>query len=643
MMAPYAVGHLKIGLILNELGHTLAEGERFRLYLTNTLDFTKEDPNKFPGIFEQEISKESREALDVKENIPIMVVIGNPPYSVSSTNVIKEGSDFYSLYESYKEMVRKEERNIQPLSDDYVKFIAFAHWKVKQSGKGIVGMITNNSFLDGLIHRDMRKKLLDDFNEIYILNLHGSSKRQEDKPENIKKDKNVFDIQQGVSVTLAIKNPGVHKSVKYFDLWGDREGKYNFLNKYDFSSPPWKDITPIEPFFFLTVKDFSGSTQYELFTPLYKIFRKFTASVVTGKDEVLTDTNINNLKNRILFILNPSQNNNLLQGAYKLDNSAGNKILDNRKEINFNESKIQKYHYRPLDYKFIYYEPEFLERHRYYLASSLLRQNLAICASRLTANKNFTNVIVADCLPDYKLAESSRGSYFFPLYLYQNNSVQQILLDEGQEKLDLEGIQHTLRFSEDKSINFSQELLDTIDRNLISPDPNKRKISHEDIFYYIYACLYSNTYRQKYQEFLKIDFPRVPFTKDYNLFKELAKLGEQLVNLHLLKSSELSKPIAKFTGKGECYIEKREFHSDQKRVYINDSQYFEGIEPEVWNYYIGGYHILDKWLKGRKGRALSPDDIKHYCKIVTTLRKTIEIQREIDKLYPRVENSLIES
>lgn len=203
MMAPYAIGHLKIGFVLDEYGYKLKENERFNLFLTNTLDFTKEDPNKFIFI-EQTLAKESQEALKVKEEVPIIIVMGNPPYSVSSSNTIEQDSDFKKLYESYKEKVRKEERNIQPLSDDYIKFLAFAHWKVKQAGQGIVGMITNNSYLDGLIHRDVRKKLLDDFDEIYILNLHGSSKKQEKTPEG-GKDENVFDIQQGVSIILMLK------------------------------------------------------------------------------------------------------------------------------------------------------------------------------------------------------------------------------------------------------------------------------------------------------------------------------------------------------------------------------------------------------------------------------------------------------
>lgn len=204
LMAPYAIGHLKISLLLQELGYTLKEDDRFQLYLTNTLEIEKIESQ--PLLLAPEISEESEKAYEVKEKKPILVIFGNPPYSVSSSNIIKAGSDFHKLYDSYKENVRKEERNIQPLSDDYIKFIAFAHWKIKQTGQGIIGMITNNSYLDGLIHRDMRKRLLDDFDEIYVLNLHGNSKRKEKTPSG-GKDENVFDIQQGVSIVLMVKLP----------------------------------------------------------------------------------------------------------------------------------------------------------------------------------------------------------------------------------------------------------------------------------------------------------------------------------------------------------------------------------------------------------------------------------------------------
>lgn len=201
-MAPYIIGHLKISLLLEDLGYKMENGERFQLYLTNTLDLSDVEKSTLP--FAAGLSEEAEKARVIKKDAPILVVMGNPPYSVSSANLIKENSEYKNLYESYKEVVRKEEKNIQPLSDDYIKFIAFAHWKIKQAGQGVVGMITNNSYLDGLIHRDMRRKLSEDFDEIYILNLHGNSKRSEKTPKG-EKDENVFDIQQGVGIVLMVK------------------------------------------------------------------------------------------------------------------------------------------------------------------------------------------------------------------------------------------------------------------------------------------------------------------------------------------------------------------------------------------------------------------------------------------------------
>lgn len=201
-MASWIIGHLKIALLLEDLGYKMENGDRFKLYLTNTLDFTKIQGQE--GFFISDLSEEAAKAGEIKKEKPVLVITGNPPYSVSSSNVIQKGSELYNVYESYKEIVRKEEKNIQPLSDDYIKFIAFAHYKIKQAGKGIVGIITNNSYLDGLIHRDLRRKLSDDFDEIYILNLHGNSKRKEKNPVG-GKEENVFNIQQGVGIILLVK------------------------------------------------------------------------------------------------------------------------------------------------------------------------------------------------------------------------------------------------------------------------------------------------------------------------------------------------------------------------------------------------------------------------------------------------------
>lgn len=568
-----------------------------------------------------------------------MVVMGNPPYSVSSTNIIKEGSEFHKFYESYKELVRKEERNIQPLSDDYIKFIAFAHWKIKQAGKGIIGMITNNSYLDGLIHRDMRRKLLEDFNEIYILNLHGSTKRQEKTPDG-GKDENVFDIQQGVSIILLLKNESSMKSIKYTDVWGLREEKYDYLEKNDISSTRWESVKPHEPHNFFTIKDFGGIKLYDRFVPLEKIFRQFNAGVATGKDDLFVSLDKDDLVRR-LSIAEKSLFDISMQ-SYKIPQLLANRLFEELKGLEIRNSVVS-YSYRPFDTRYVIYNKRILQRARDVIMGSFLKPNLGLISLKGIRKQSLGYFFVSDNVTDRHILDiSADTAYVFPLYIY-NNSVQQELLEDIHKSNNFQwgnlGWFETL-----------QAFTSVLSGNFIQPT--------EAIFYYIYAILYSNVYRQKYQEFLKIDFPGIPFTKDYELFKNLAELGEQLVQFHLLNSSELENPLVKYDGSGDNVVKKREYITFSKpkvqsgpnlpkppfrktgSTWINDSQFFYTIDPEVWDYKIGGYQVLDKWLKDRIGRTLSAEDIKHYCKMATALTKTITIQKQIDELYPKVEETL---
>lgn len=595
MMSPYVLGHIKASLILNEYGYHLGAHERFNLYLTNTLDLNTMPYMELP-LF-SDLSEESRQANDVKKNKKIMVVMGNPPYSVSSSNKIKEGSEFYKLYESYKEKVRTEEKNIQPLSDDYIKFIAFAHWKIKQAGQGIVAMITNNSYLDGLIHRDLRRKLLDDFNEIYILNLHGNSVRKE-KDENGNTDENIFDIKQGVSIALLIKsdNKSVQK-IYYFDLIGFRDNKYGYLLNNDLFSTKWLSLNYSEfddkfintrwgkkyknGLHFFTPKISKDIVEYANFFGLEEIFIKNSCGIKTSNDDKIVKFSKNELISSIV---------------------ANNISLDT--------NKIKDYAYRPYDTRKIYWEDGVIDRTRKPLSDSIVDSNYSICVSKnTTISDDYSSVLISDTLTDLKYCEYSRGSYFFPLY---NKKHEELTNDLRQQS----------------NINLAQ-----------LPRPIQSQPS-EAIFYYIYAVLHSNIYREKYKEFLKIDFPRIPFTENVEVFKSLVSLGEELVNLHLLKSPQLENPTTRFCGQGEGQVIKRKYDPENKRIHINDLQYFDNIEPEIWNYYIGGYQVLDKWLKDRVGRILSDEDVRHYCKVATTLKLTKEIQERIDRLYKEIEKEV---
>lgn len=613
LMAPYIIGHLKISLLLEDLGYKLRNSDRFQLYLTNTLDFKKYKQLDAPYL--AGLSKEAVEASRVKEREKILVIMGNPPYSVSSHNVIKGNADYEKIYNSYKEKVRKEEKNIQPLSDDYIKFIAFAHWKIKQAGQGIVGMITNNSYLDGLIHRDMRKKLSEEFNEIYILNLHGSSKRGEKTPDG-EKDENVFDIQQGVSIILLVKNGKSNRFVKYIDLYGLRKEKYKFLERHDIKAVKWQELELKEPNYFFVPKDVKGEKIYQKFISLKDIFNKYNAGIATGKDDVLVDFNKDSLV-RKLSITEKDLFENLMS-SYKVSEDLIEKWYQELRNEAIAE-QIKSYSYRPFDNRFVVYNAKILQRARKDIMDNFLFNNIGLCTTKQLSTNQFCHSFITDALTDrcYISLQTREVGYVFPLFILRGNENSLFGKSDIQQP------------------NFSPEFFKKMGGNfIITLDPWM-------IFYYIYAILYSNIYREKYNEFLKIDFPKIPFVKDDKLFFEVVEIGKELVSLHLLKSEKLESHSAVFSVIGDNRVKKREYDKKLGRIYINDDQYFGTITPEVWNYYIGGYKVLDKWLKDRTGKILSREDVDHFLRVISVLNYTIDLQKEIDKIYPDIEKNLI--
>ena len=624
LIAPYVVSHLKILFSLTEKRFNFKNHDWLRIYLTNTLEFHHKETTKgYTGLFERVLVTEQEKALEVKSKTPILVVIGNPPYSVSSQNKVDPKTNFGKFYESYKEKVRKEERNIQPLSDDYIKFLAFAHWKVKQAGKGIVGMITNNSYLDGLIHRDMREKILEDFDVVYILNLQGDAKRPKTGKDG-KRDENVFDIRQGVSIGLLVKpEKPVKKQVYYQELVGSREEKYRYLEKHNVRNSKWLKIKPGKPYWFFVPREFDFEYKYKKFISLENIFKERSAGIATGRDSVLVETNRSALFRK--FSYEDKKIFKLTLENQGIEESLIKKWQRELQNINVKE-QIFSYSYRPFDIRFIIYNSKILQRARKGLMDNFayLEGNIAICTTNQSKQKNYSEVFVAETLVDKHL--TGHQTYTFPLWLYVINNKNNNNTYNNNQKALLEN---------PKDTNIKKEIIELLSTGYEQP------ILPKQIFYYIYAILYSNAYRQKYQEFLKIDFPRIPFTKDYKLFQKLVDFGKQLVDLHLFKSLKLNKPIARFYGKDSNAVEKRGYQEKGGKIYISDSQYFSSVKPEIWSYYIGGYQVLDKWLKDRKSRILSSEDIKHYCKIITALSETIEVQRQIDKVYPKVEKSLI--
>lgn len=622
LMAPYIIGHLRMGLLFEELKIPLKEGERFPLYLTNSLDFSEVHHSSFPFI--ADLAEEAEEAKKVKEK-DILVILGNPPYT-------SEKKEKGSLSEWIKEKLQdyakglgvEKEKKKGVLQDDYIRFIRFAHWKIDHYGKGIVAFITNNSYLDGIIHRSMRKQLLDSFEEIYILNLHGNSRIKEKTPEG-GIDKNVFDIQQGVAISIFVKT-GDKKLAKIFykDLWGLREEKYEYLNKNIINKKELKQIEPQANDYYFARKDYSLKTKWDSWLGLDKIFKKYVSGVETKRDDLVIDFDKHILKNRIMSFANAVGDEKFMLESFNLSDKSDlniNKAQVKLRDLNIDE-KIINFSYRPFDKRWLFYDESLVSRTRKPLMDSLVvldRHNIALNATRqLKSGHKFAHALVSDSPTDRILLSNttSEASYVFPLNIISNEGQQEVLFKR-----------------QISSTNFSLAFWQWFDANSLGST-----VPPYYIFYYIYAILYSNIYREKYFEVLKSDFPHIPFTKNSDLFFKLSKLGNQLANLHLLKSDSSDSFAVKLYGQGDNSVEKREWKNDQ--VWINDKQYFASIKENIWKYYIGGYQIADKWLKDRQNRQnskLDREEVKTYCKMILSVIKTITTQKEIDKLYPEVE------
>jgi len=400
--------------------------------------------------------------------------------------------------------------------------------------------------------------------------------------------------------------------VFYADLWGLRDEKYKYLFGNDTQTTKWHELNPVGPYYFFIPKDFALQSEYEKFWKVTDIFKQWSSGVKTHRDHLVVGFTKEEIVQR-LRVFDGNLSDELVKQGLKLKDTGSWKLSEARHKVKGEnlEDKIYPYAYRPFDTRWLCYESSLIDRHRWELMKSLLSENLAIATSRVyPGTKNF-GAMVSNWVGDIHF--SADQSYFFPLYLYPDQSEKELF---GKS-----------RHKADRLFNFTPEFLQAIKESLdTEPTP-------ERIFYYIYAIFYSPTYRKRFEEFLKIDFPRIPLPSNDNVFKELSNLGKELVELHLLKSSVLDENEVGFPKDGSRKVEKVSFDKDNKRVFINKEQYFEGISNEVWEYRIGAYQVMEKYLKDRKGRKLSLDEINHYMKVAKAIRLTIQLQEKIDKVY----------
>ena len=578
LMASYAVAHLKLDMLLGETGYHHNSDKRLQVYLTNSLEESNNEPRT---LFAQWLSLEATEANVIKRDCPVMVMIGNPPYSVSSQN---NGKWITNLVADYKKDLN--ERNIQPLSDDYIKFIRLGQYYVEKNGEGVLAFISNNSFIDGLIHRQMRKELMRAFDKIYILDLHGNTRKKEIAPDG-SKDDNVFDIMQGVSINIFCKNGTPSKDackVYHHDLYGNREFKYDFLDNHSLTDIEWKELQPQLPYYFFVSKDFSVQEDYEKGFKIDELMTINCIGVATGNDNYLT-----NISREVLSSSIPDVNPDL----------------------------IMNYAYRPFDKRYIYYDTKLVQRAREQVMKNMKKENISLlCTSKNRQLSTMYFSVSHDISDRHYLDSSSDSMSVFPLYVYRDNM--------GQEE---------------RIVNFNLELYNRIAESInyaYCTDDNRYVdlgagfdgvLYPLELFDYIYAVLHSPSYRERYKEFLKIDFPRIPYPTDREKFHDLVEKGEELRLLHLMEDMP-SKTGITFPVAGSLQVDC--YRWQDNRVYINAEQYFDGVPESAWNFFIGGYQPAQKWLKDRKGMTLSFEDVKHYGRIIYVLQQTERIMQEID-------------
>ncbi len=686
LIAPYTIAHLKLSQYLKENGYEFTDKDRLQVYLTNTLEPVDK---QIKVAFMPQLTNETRAAQEIKDK-SILVITGNPPYSGHSKN---NGEWIKNQIKKYNFVDGKPlgEKNPKWLQDDYVKFIRFAQEKIERTEQGIVGIITNHSFLDNPTFRGMRQSLMNTFDQLYFIDLHGNAKKKEKTPVgNI--DQNVFDIEQGVCISLMIKQgvatPFSKKGVFHADFWGSRKTKFNLCLENTFKTVDFKELKPNSPFYLFVPQNQDVRAVYEKFWSVKEIFEIDSVGIVSANDNLTIAYSKKELENRFYKI----KNSELHQ--IKHEYNFNDKYFENRKNffLNIKEKplEIKELNYRPFDKRFIWWDTELIERSRENIMKHFEKENIGLltvrnCQGTRVWNHSFITKNYTD------LHTIPIGTYIFPLYRYNgngsSNSVNYLFKADDKkdnfteefrkfirtkysakhvDKKEITSIEKTIQELE-RQLKQTEKTIVSLQKNNLSSDLINAQIQFKEelktqtelkkaelktkntstdsnyeptpieIFNYIYAVLHSSTFREKYTEFLKMDFPRIPFTENLHDFQNLASLGKELVDVHLLKNKLANieyKHIGNFKGEGACVVIKPAFRTEKTenatggKLYINNSQYFETVSEPVFNFTIGGYQVLEKYIKDRKGKTLIPDEIENIENIIKALSFTI-LQMEL--------------
>jgi hypothetical protein len=624
MMAPYAIAHMKIGLKLAETGYRFGTEERARIYLTNALEPWV---RQLPLIGFDALAHEAAAVNEVKRLKRFTVVIGNPPYSKISSNLTPEMRATVERYRYLDGEKIKERGALQfeiNLQDDYVKFFRLCEEKVGAANIGVLGLITNNGYLSTPTLRGMRDSLLETFSSMWVFDLHGHVAKGEIGPDGAQEE-NVFDIVQGVSVFLGSRTqPKINDgSVLHTERYGSRAGKYSFLQSHDRTSTSFTEIAPSPPFYLYVPHDADLTLEWKQYVGLAELFPKSSAGIITARDGLVIAENRRELAERLERFSHAKGSEDSIYEEFGFSQSKRFDLRAAQSELrklkSFSEP-IRRILHRPFDERFVFFNRSVVWSLSRPMADEMEDgKNLALVATRQVTRPQFEHAYVSRHIIEIKACSHDRNTQIFPLFIC--------------------GSDGELALSSGATPNLNQAVLTILSKPLgLKLNSSTRELGRDHelsalrLFHFAYAILQCPSYRKRYFEFLRSDFPRLPLTGNLEMFRALALLGGELTALHLLESPKLAQPITEFMGGGNPVVEKISW--SRATVWVDKSQTtgFQGVHEDVWKFRIGGYQVCEKWLKDRKGRTLSEDDIAHYQKIVVALSETIRLMAEIDRV-----------
>ena len=645
LMASYAMAHLKLELLLKDTGYMAGKDQRLKVYLTNSLEEHHPDTG---SLFASFLAQEANEANHIKRDNPVMVVIGNPPYRAESAN---KGQWIMELIEDYKKEPNSKdklnERNPKWINADYVKFIKYGQFFIEKNGEGVLAFINPHAYLDSSTYRGMRWNLLKTFDKIYIIDLHGNSNAVETSLDG-SKDENVFAIKQGVAINIFVKT-GEKKNGKlgrlyHTDLYGLRNEKYRFLDILSLRDIDFKEVTPKAPKFIFKHTEAESNNEdsisYEDFFSLAQLFIFSSVGIVTSRDEFIICMDKMQLERKIKDFFNFDKEKIIKELNVKESRSWQINEVKNKSKA-YDKKFIREINYRPFDIRNIYFDSNFIERVRKDLYKHLLDfDNFCLVTSKQCMS-DWRYIFISKIIGEFNLTGTAGrygSGYYFPLYLYPEIT--------NQENFDFDQLKNLRKPNLDTDI--VQRIADGLGLNFITDHENEEAGEEGtfhplDILDYIYAILHSPAYRETYKEFLKIDFPRVPYPDDKDTFFKLVKLGGELRQIHLLEHPSVHSQNVSYLGNGNNIVTRKMTKTSigyepdltkagKGKVWINDTQYFDDVPLTAWEFYIGGYQPAQKWLKDRQDMTLGYEDITHYQQIIEALSNTDRLMKEIDKV-----------